>query len=277
MALRTVPSLLRRIESYYDAVPRTAAQVETHGPLTLFVRRGTGWHYYARPQLGGSAEFSVDDVRAVRARQRELGAPEAFEWVAEISPGLRTAAEAAGLAVHEHPLMSLDPQAFAGAPAPSRPGLRLRMVRADDPDLAVLRAVAEVGFSSPGTQVGAHGREALALAAARQSEGGLAPLRARLRSGQTVMAVASDAEGPLAVGSHQPIRKVTEIVGVATLPAARRQGLGSAVTHALVSDALQGGCDLVFLSAGDEDVARIYHRLGFRRIGTALIAEPPPA
>lgn len=32
--------------------------------------------------------------------------------------------------------------------------------------------------------------------------------------------------------------------------------------------------ELVFLSAGDDDVARVYARLGFRRIGTALIAEP---
>jgi hypothetical protein len=31
----------------------------------------------------------------------------------------------------------------------------------------------------------------------------------------------------------------------------------------------------VFLSAGDDDIARIYARLGFRRFATALIAEPP--
>ena len=30
---------------------------------------------------------------------------------------------------------------------------------------------------------------------------------------------------------------------------------------------------LCILSAGDEDVARVYARLGFRRVGTALIAE----
>jgi predicted GNAT family acetyltransferase len=31
----------------------------------------------------------------------------------------------------------------------------------------------------------------------------------------------------------------------------------------------------VFLSATDATVARIYARLGFREIGTAMIAEPP--
>jgi hypothetical protein len=34
---------------------------------------------------------------------------------------------------------------------------------------------------------------------------------------------------------------------------------------------------LVFLSAGDDDVARLYSRVGFRRIGTACIAEPAPS
>ena len=79
------------------------------------------------------------------------------------------------------------------------------------------------------------------------------------------------AGGPVAAGTHQPVGDVTEIVGVATLPAVRRQGLGGAVTGALVEDALAHGVETVFLSAGSEDIARVYARLGFRRIGTACI------
>lgn len=67
---------------------------------------------------------------------------------------------------------------------------------------------------------------------------------------------------------------MSEIVGVGTLPAARRRGLASSVTAALVADARERGVDTVFLSAGDDDVARMYARLGFRRVATALIAEP---
>ena len=62
---------------------------------------------------------------------------------------------------------------------------------------------------------------------------------------------------------------MTEIVGVATLPSARRRGLGAAVTAALVDDARRGGADIVFLSAGSDDIARVYGRLGFERVGTA--------
>src|SRR5947209_17750976 len=99
--------LLSEIESYYDAVPHTAARVEHLGPFTLFIHRNPrGLPYYACPSLGAVA-FEAEDVRRVRARQRELGIPETFEWVAETSPVLASAAEAAGLAVSRHPLMVL--------------------------------------------------------------------------------------------------------------------------------------------------------------------------
>ena len=51
----------------------------------------------------------------------------------------------------------------------------------------------------------------------------------------------------------------------------RRQGLGGAVTGALVEDALARGVETVFLSAGSDAIARVYARLGFRRVGTACI------
>ena len=47
----------------------------------------------------------------------------------------------------------------------------------------------------------------------------------------------------------------------------------AAAVH-LVDDALARGARTVFLSATDAVVARIYARLGFRKIGTAMIAEP---
>src|SRR5262245_65808995 len=66
--------LLSELEAYYDAVPRAACRVEQIGPFTLFVNRGPGWPYYARPALG-TTQFSAADVHRVRARQRALGIP----------------------------------------------------------------------------------------------------------------------------------------------------------------------------------------------------------
>jgi GNAT superfamily N-acetyltransferase len=168
--------------------------------------------------------------------------------------------------VLEAPLMVLDRGAFRAPEAP--PGVKLRLLDADDPALALAGAVATVGFGAPGTAAGPAGgieRDAAVV------DGGLERRRDRLRRRVTVTAIAEGVSGPIAVGSHNPVGEVTEVVGVATLPAVRRQGLGAAVAGELVADALAHGADLVFLSAGSEAIGGVYARLGFRRVGTACI------
>ncbi|MFI2608544.1 GNAT family N-acetyltransferase [Kitasatospora sp. NPDC018619] len=269
-------ALLDEIERYYDAVPRSAAHTEDFGPLTLFVRRDdAGWPYYARPTLGhDGAAATAEDVRRVLERQRELGAPEAFEWVAEQNPELRAAVEAAGLTVHEHPLLVLGPQDGA-APAPELPErLEVRVLASDAPELAAAVAVPHVAFGAPGTAVGAAGSSELAeVAAASAADGSAERTARRIAEGTTVLAAAFEDGAPLCAGQHNPVGAVTEVVGVGTLPSARRRGLGLAVTAALVAHARATGVRTVFLSASDEDVARIYRRAGFRSFATALIAE----
>lgn len=78
--------LFGRLEHFYDAVPRDAARTEEYGPLVLFVREGAGWPFYARPRLDATGAPSLADITAVRERQRELGLPEALEWVHETTP-----------------------------------------------------------------------------------------------------------------------------------------------------------------------------------------------
>ncbi|MEU4410111.1 GNAT family N-acetyltransferase [Streptosporangium sp. NPDC023963] len=268
-------ALLDLIEHYYDAVPRREARVEDHGPLTLFVREGVGWPFYARPASGWSGPVRADDVTRVRDRQRELGIPESFEWVAETTPTLRAAVEEAGLTVHEHPLMVLGTDVAPVAPegAPEHPAVRV--LEADDPALPSALVVPHLAFAEPGTRVGAADTADLAEAVlARTADGSLESGAARVRAGLTVIAAAVEGGTALCAGQHNQVGEVSEIVGVGTLPAARRRGLALAVTAVLIADARSRGVKTVFLSAGDEDVARIYARLGFRRAGTALIAEP---
>ncbi|MEE1751844.1 GNAT family N-acetyltransferase [Streptomyces sp. SP18CS02] len=266
--------LLDLLERYYDAVPRSGARAEDFGPLTLFVREGEGWPFYARPALGASEAVTAADVLRVRERQRELGLPESFEWVAESAPALRGAVEGAGLTVHEHPLMALG----AGEPT-SRPGTAegvvVRVVGPGDPVLPSALALPHVAFAAPGTVVGTAGAAELRQAVADHAgAGAVENLAERIKAGLTLVAVAESDGEVLCVGQHQPVGPVSEIVGVGTLPSARRRGLGQAVTAALVADARARGVETLFLSAGDEDVARVYARIGFRPVGTALIAEP---
>lgn len=271
-------ALLDEIERYYDAVPRSSARVEDFGPLSLFVREGEGWPFYARPTLGHTGPaVTAEDVLRVLARQRELGAPQAFEWVAEHDPLLRSAVEEAGLAVHEHPLLVLGPDEEPALPAPAPAAeVSVRVLTPGDPDLASATAVPHLAFGEPGTGLGLAGPDELALAAEQlAADGAVARIAGRIAAGRTVLAAAVQDGTALCAGQHNPVGTVTEVAGVGTLPSARRRGLGLAVTAALVAHARANGVRTVFLSAADEDVARIYRRAGFRPFATALIAEPP--
>lgn len=269
--------LFERLERFYDAVPRDSAVAEDCGGLVLFIRNGAGWPYYARPRLGASEPPSAADITAARTRQRQLGVPESLEWVHETNPDLLAVARSAGLSVLLAPLLVLDRTAL-----PRVDELTDLPVRLVDPatvtfdaDIALRRAVAQIGFGVPGTAVGPAGPAERDAAVVEQSADEVAEERRRAAAGRLTSALAdSPSEGVLASGVLQRVGDVAEIAGIATLPVARRRGLGAAVTAALARHALDTGVDLVLLSAGSDDIARVYTRVGFRRVGTACIAEP---
>jgi GNAT superfamily N-acetyltransferase len=279
--------LFDRLERFYDSVPRRGARVEPFGSLVLFVKEH-GWPLYARPLPGVEQPPTVTDVTAVRARQRELGLPEAFEWVHETTPALTDLASSAGLSILHAPLMVLDPAALpapsrsASAAGPAAVALPADVgVRLLDPasatfgrDLAVSQAVAQVGFRAPGTATGVGGPSERDALVPELSDAEVADERTRITDGVRFAAIAeSPTGGILATGKVQRVADVAEIVGVATLPSARRQGLAAAVTAELARASLAAGAELVFLSAGSEEIARVYAQVGFYRVGTACIAE----
>jgi ribosomal protein S18 acetylase RimI-like enzyme len=265
--------IIERIDAFCDAAPRRRATPEPLGPLVLFVPNGPGWPYYARPRRDARSAVSASDVRRVRARQRELLIPESFEWIAQFSPDLAEVACDAGLAVHAHPLLTLGTL----VPPPQVPRAAIRVVSPDDPELVAAWAVPGVAFGHPGTSIGTAGVVERDKIAADHDGPTIGLLRERLISGESVLAAAFGPAGPLAAGSYQLVDGVAEITGVGVLPASRQRGLGAGVTAALAADARSRGAEIVFLSATDDAVARIYGRLGFRRIGTAMIADPHDA
>ena len=278
--------LFDRLERFYDALPRPWARIEEIGSLVLFIREGEGWPYYARPRRGSHTP-SAADIIAVRNRQRDLGLPESFEWVHETTPDLLAVARSAGLDVLLAPLLVLDPAALV----PDLP-LRGAHVRHLDPadasfadDLRDSRTVSRLAFGAPAHQAPMQVAEkTLVVDGAGPGERDAAePLgpealrhaRDLFASGDHLTVVAeSPSEGILATATSQRSGDVAEIVGVATLPSARRRGYASQLTATLAGRLLESGVSLVFLSAGDDDVARLYTRVGFRRAGTACIAEP---
>ena len=266
--------LIKRIDAYCDAQPRERARAEEHGPLVLFVPAGSGFPYYARPRAGDRGPVTAADIQAVRARQRELKLPESFEWIQHSAPEMAAAAAKAGLRVHRHPMLVLG--SLAPTP-PLPPGASVRIVDSDDPELVQAWAVPGVAFAHAGSEIGRAGVVERDKLAADHDPASIEVVRERLRAGRSVLGTASGPDGPLASGSYQHAAGVAEITGIGVLPASRRRGLGAAVTHALAAHARARGVTTVFLSAADADAARIYTRLGFREIGTAMIAEPPDA
>jgi ribosomal protein S18 acetylase RimI-like enzyme len=255
----TDPSVLDRLERYYDLVPRAMATAEDCGPFTVFVRRDPrSFPYYARPRAGHAGSFTAEDVHAVRGRQRELGVSEDLEWVHELAPTLLPAARSAGLEVAECPLMVLT----AAVPVPPEGAVTVRLLDADDDDLPAAVAAVDAGFA---------GRDETVVRAV--------DLRRQMtRDGLLVTAAAYDGHGDVVGGgSHAPRGDTTELTGIAVLPRCRRQRVGAAVTAALVADARARGVSTVFLSAQDDAVARVYQRVGFRRVGTACVAAPAQA
>ncbi len=264
--------LLRRLDRYLDTVPRAAAGTADAGPLRAFLSRAP-WPYYARPRpeldLAGDGSITVADVEAAAQLLVDHGSEVSFEWVHELVPSFAATLETAGYAVTLHPLLALE------VPEPLPPTPHAVLLAAGDPRFRDALAVAEIAFAAAGTAIGEQGVEA--RDATVMPDGQLEHLAGRVADGSAAMvAVVDPVDGVVASGSHVPVDGVTEVMGVATLPTHRRRGLAAEVVARLLVDADERGCRLALLSAADDDVARVYERLGFARVGHAGAAIPLP-
>ncbi|MEX5720247.1 GNAT family N-acetyltransferase [Geodermatophilus maliterrae] len=264
--------LLDRVEQYAAAAPLADARVVAAGPLDVPIG-SPAWPYPARPRPG-TRTVSADDVRAAVALQEEAGLPAAVEWVGERTPSLGAAARAAGLVVTDFPLLVVDDPVELLLPV----GVRLYLVGGEDPRLPHYQHLLETAFA-PHAEDAENTRDARDGTPAEDVR--TAVLRERVATGRTVLMVAIEDGRPIAVGSHHPVdvggSEVSEVVGVASSPRRRGRGVGAALASALVAQARETA-DLVFLTAGDDDVARIYERVGFAQVGTTGVADRlPPA
>ena len=256
--------LLAELERYYDTAPRAMCDTEEVGPFTLFVRRRNGFPYYARPRLGLTDEVTPDEVTTVLSRQRELDVPRAVEWVHDTTPSLLAAARER---------FAGEPRACFVDPPAVKSDADVRVVAVDDLDLKLVCAAVSVSFAHAGTAVGE------ASVAERDDEAATRPTHAErvaalMTAGLSVLVGAFDPQaGPVGGGSHNARGDVSEVVGVGVLPAYRRRGLAGAITAQLAGHARAQGVQTVFCSAQDDAVARVYEAVGFRRVGTACIAE----
>lgn len=76
---------------------------------------------------------------------------------------------------------------------------------------------------------------------------------------------------PVGVGMYtSPLDGLAEIVGIATLTAFRRKGIGTAITSAALRSAFHRELEAMYLTAEDARAGRVYERVGFRPCATML-------
>jgi hypothetical protein len=136
-------------------------------------------------------QVSSADVARVRERQRELGVPESFEWVHDLTPSPTQAAGKAGLTVRLCPLLVLDgAELLALSPAPPS-GVVTEVLDAESPALAAARRWRRSRSLRAATAWGRRGSAARDAVAASAAPSQLNGLRSQLRDGATVRVLGS--------------------------------------------------------------------------------------
>ena len=278
---------------------RTRHVVEC-GPLTGLLHADPLWFLsYAvatHPGTPTDPDAVTTALPALRDAFDNAGRALRFELVDEANPGLADVLVGAGLTVTGRYPLLVCTAAEVTVPA-TPPGVVVERVRTAGQAHAVqaLSAAAfgvDLGSGSAGPSAGPDPGPAVepgggsagssvepdpASAAAGSSAS--ASASAAAASVSSVEPDPADGGSVLATLDGEPVATaawtavaggVTEIVGVATLAAHRSRGLGGLVTaHAVLAAAEAGGA-LPWLTPGDDGADRVYRRLGFTPVATAV-------
>ncbi|MEV0143915.1 MULTISPECIES: GNAT family N-acetyltransferase [unclassified Nonomuraea] len=208
---------------------------------------------YAIPD--DDAAPTLDEVAALVAAFRERSRTPRLEYVPQAAPKVEEALLAAGFTPEDRfPLLVCPPDEVVDAPADA--AVRVGLV-ADDAGLCQVARVMNEAFQAP-----------------EATEHDVARLRRILdRGGLVAAAAAVDVATGDVVGAGQlggPHEGVAEVAGIAVLASHRRRGIAGAVTALLTHAGAEAGVTTPFLTPADEGAARVYQRVGYRRVGEAL-------
>ena len=198
-------------------------------------------------------------VAGLRSVFKQRNAELEIEYNEALYPRVGKWLEAAGLTFAErNPLMACRPDGFKSVSAPGVTVHRLTTVS----DTADLEAFQTLRWTNGG-----------------DDDRAVPPvdvLRKDLASATSVYLLAwIDAERA-GTGVSHALRRAAEIVGVVTRADKRRMGIAATVTSDLVARHFASAGDFVFLDAANEDAARVYERLGFKRFGDNVVYRSDP-
>jgi len=253
---------IQELQDYLRSAVAHSHEVYACPPFHLYLHETDAFRFfnYAIPDqpLDTLAAVQIETLRTAFA---DRGRGLRIEYLHEYAPLLRAALDALGVPRDgENPLLVCTPETWVSVAGPE--GLQCLRLTPDsgEHDLADYIETQSRGF-------GDEGRGA--------STEHIADLRRRLSLGNGAI-LARVGEEPVATGATTaPLNGFTELVGIATLPGHRRQGIAGALTAILAADAFARGVHTAFLTAADEDASRVYQRSGFRRVGTGLAYGDP--
>jgi len=242
-------TLLEHLDAYLDEAPRGSCDVESVGPFNCFFHRLSEHPFlsYARP--AGRLEGDLAPAIAlVRRRFEERGRRCRWEFLEERAPDLAPALVAAGFPEPvRYPLMMVQEAELRREEVP---GLVVRRVRQDD-DLRALRSITARAFGD-----------------GEITEGDVEAMRESLQRSRVFAAFMGDR--PVATGTHVPIGPISEVAGIAVDPTSWGRRIGGAMVAAVTADVFASGCISAFLMAADGRASRLYGRIGYRSVGTAI-------
>ncbi|MEV0230647.1 GNAT family N-acetyltransferase [Nonomuraea sp. NPDC050786] len=202
---------------------------------------------YAIPDDGAAP--TEDEVAALIAEFRGRARTPRLEYVPQAAPKVEGALFAAGFTVEgRYPLLVCPPDEVVDAPV----DVRVELVT-DDAALWQAARVMNEAFEAP-----------------EATEHDVARLR-RVLDGGGLVALAVDGEEAVGAGQlGRPHRGVAEVAGIAVRAPHRRRGIAGAVTALLTRGGAAAGVTTPFLTPADDGAARVYARVGYRKVGEAL-------
>ncbi|MFI7128960.1 GNAT family N-acetyltransferase [Nonomuraea sp. NPDC050153] len=202
---------------------------------------------YAVPDDGAAP--TADEVAALVEAFRARARTPRFEYVPQVSPKVEDALLAAGFTQEgRYPLLVCPPDGLVDRPV----DVRVALVT-EEPDLWQAARVMNEAFDAP-----------------EPTEHDIARFR-RVLDGGGLIAAAFDGEEAVGAGQlGRPHQGVAEVAGIAVLPSHRRRGIAGAVTALLTREGAAAGVTTPFLTPADDGAARVYARVGYRKVGEAL-------
>lgn len=252
-----------RLQAYLRASAHTQYRSIPVPPFTVFIQPNEALIYfnYAIPDeaiAADSAEArdSLELLKAVFLRENRTPR---FEFIGEYTPHLPVLLREAGFTEESNlPLMLCTAETLVFPPPIE--GFTVLQLQADSPSEAMIAhsRVAHYGFMGDSEwkaeyEIGLPEEKAAAVA-----------------KGMGLFVGYLDGEAVAVATYGVPYDGITELAGVATLPAYRRRGLAGYLSAIATQHAFANGVTLALLSAGDEGASRVYERIGYHTGATAI-------